>query len=314
MIFNFNSIKAILIFMFLLLNSHVSFSQRIIEVKYEQDQKGAYVFSCVNYAYCNYILELGFTTFNNVKSDLPLPFHAEVKPGYNRLFTISTIDPQAPILFKYNSCFQKGCMHPVVNRDFTYLLPISPGKDAQVYEMSPDKINDSTSHMKDSAYWYVLRLKMKSGDTIYAARKGIVNMISDQNGANDAGQVSIGTENFIEIVHADCSFARYGILKKNSSLVKPGLSVKAGQPIALVGGDTYGRGSDLRFSVYYYQEENATPNQVSDPHYIVTQIWTKKNGKGRLKHGVVYVSEFPQAVLNQELPKATPKKTSKKKT
>ena len=40
--------------------------------------------------------------------------------------------------------------------------------NAQVYEMSPDKSSDSAS-------WYVLRLKMKPGDTIYAARKGIVN-------------------------------------------------------------------------------------------------------------------------------------------
>src|SRR5450755_1057788 len=199
--------KTFLIFTCLFLYSHLLFSQRMIEVKYEQDQKGAYVFSCINYAYCNYILELGFTTFNNVKCDQPLPFHAEVKPGYNKLFTISAIDPQVPLLFKYNSANQKGCMHPTVNRDFTYLFPISPGKDAQVYEMSPDKIKDSSSHIADSAYWYVLRLKMKSGDTIYAARKGFVNVISDQNGANDAGQVSIGTENFIEIVHADCSFA-----------------------------------------------------------------------------------------------------------
>ena len=314
MVYNFKYRKTIQNFIFLVLGSYHSFSQRMVEVKYEQDQKGAYVFSCVNYAYCNYILELGFTTFNNVKSDLPLPFHGEVKPGYNKLFTISAIDPQAAILFKYGSVFQKGCVHPVVNRDFTYLLPISPGKEAQVYEMSPDKIKDSSVHASDSAYWYVLRFKMKSGDTIYAARKGTVNIVSDENGANDAGQVSIGTENFIEIVHADCSFARYGILKKNSSFVKPGQSIKAGQPIGLVGGDAFGRGSDLRFSVYYYQEENGNLNQVSDPHYIVTQIWTKKNGKGRLKHGVVYVSEFPQNVLDQESPKVTPKKTAKKKT
>src|SRR5713226_7109644 len=82
------------------------FAQRMIEVKYQQDPKGGYVFSCVNYAFCNYILDLGFTTFNNVKSDRPLPFHAEVKPGYNKLFTISAIDAQAPVQFKYSSGFQ----------------------------------------------------------------------------------------------------------------------------------------------------------------------------------------------------------------
>lgn len=273
----------------------------MIEVKYQQDPKGGYVFSCVNYAFCNYILDIGFTTFSNVKSDQPLPFHAEVKPGYNKLFTISAIDPQSPVQFKYNSGFQKGCMHPMVNGDFIYLFPITPGTNAQVYEMSPGKSSDSAS-------WYVLRLKMKPGDTIYAARKGIVNNLQDQNGANDAGQPSIGTENYIEIAQADCSFARYEILKKNGALVKPGQLVKAGQPIGLVGGDAYGRGADLRFSVYYYQEESAVLGQSAISHYIITQIWTKNNGKGRLKHGAIYTSEFPAAVLNQEVPVVNPKK------
>ena len=306
MYFIFRPNKPFLIFSFLILCQFALFSQRKVEVKYEMDSKGGYIFSCLNNAYCNYMLSLGFTSFSNLKSDQPLPFHAEVKPGYNKLFTISAIDPQAAVQFKFNSGFQKGCMHPVVNSDFTYLFPISPGKVAQVYEMSSDK-------PADSAFWYVLRLKMQPGDTIYAARKGIINDIKDQNGANDSGQVSIGTENFIEIVQPDCSFAHYGILKKNSALVKKGQAVKAGQPVGLVGGDAYGRGSDLRFSVYYYQEENGTLNQSSASHYIITQIWTKKNGKGKLKHGAVYISEFPAAILNQEMITVNSKKPKAKK-
>ncbi len=313
--------KSLLIFSGLFLSSLGLFSQRMIEIKYEADAKGGYVFSCFNYGWCHYILDLGFTSFQNVKSDQPLPFHGEVKPGYNRLFNLTPLDAAAPVRFSYNSRYQKGCMHPVVNRGFTYLLPISPGKQAQFYEMSPDKLPDTAfrppakappDKNADSASWYVVRLKMKPGDTIYAARKGIVNELQDQNGANDAGQTSIGTENFIEIVQSDCSFARYGILKKNSALVKPGQTVKAGQPIGLVGGDSYGRGSDLRFSVYYYQEEN-TAAETGSRHYIITHIWTKNNGSGRLRQGVFYISEFPKAVLNQETPPPASKKQGKSK-
>jgi hypothetical protein len=296
--------KMLLVFSFLVIGWINGSSQRTIEVKYEQDAKGAFVFSCINYAYCNYILELGFTVFNNVKCDRPLPFHAEVKPGYTKLFTVTAIDPQLPTQIKYNSAFQKGCMNPLVSPDFTYLLPISPGKSAQFYEMSPDKA-------ADSANWYVVRLRMKAGDTIYAARKGVINEIQDQDGANDAGQTSVQSENFIEITQPDCSFARYGILRKNGALVKAGQSIKAGQPIGLVGGDAFGRGSDLRFSVYYYREEEGTLHQNTGRHYIITQIWTKNNGKSKLKHGVVYTSEFPAAVLNQESPLPTSKKKKK---
>ena len=174
MYINFRGNKYVLILYCLVFLGLHSYAQRMVEVKYEPDSKGGYVFSCYNYAYCNYILGLGFTTFDNLKCDQSLPFHAEVKPGYNKLFTISAIDPQSPVKFKYNSGLQKGCMHPVVNPDFIYLFPITPGKEAQVFEMSPDKPNDST-------FWYVLRLKMKPGDTIYAARKGIINIVQDQN-------------------------------------------------------------------------------------------------------------------------------------
>jgi hypothetical protein len=292
------------------------FSQRIIEIKYEQDYKGLYIFSCINAAHCNYVVDLGFISFENVKSDRPLPFHGEVKPGYNRLFALSVINPQAAFTFKYNSGYQKGCIHPAINTDFTYLLPISPGKETLVYEMSPSKIGDSLK--KDSVSWYVLRLKMRPGDTIYAARKGIVNEVNDQDGSNDAGQTSAGKENYIEIFQPDCSFAHYRILKKNSAMVKPGQVVSAGEPIGLIGGDAYGRGSEILFSVYYYQDENFSgsltripENNTRIPHYIIPQIWTKKNGKGRLKHGVTYISEFPAAVLNQEMPVVPLKKKKK---
>jgi Peptidase family M23 len=301
----FPPIRSLLIFPALILYSLSLFSQKIVEIRYDQDAKGSFVFSCMNNGYCNYILDMGFTVFENVKSDQPLPFHGEIKPGYNKLFTISPIDAQIQTKINFSSTFQKGCMHPVVNPEFTYLYPISPGKSAQVYQMSPDKLTDSAS-------WYVLRMKMMPGDTIYAARKGIVNEIQDQNGANDAGQNSIGTENYIEINQPECSFARYGILRKNGALVKPGQAVKAGQPIGIVGGDPNGRGSDIRFSVYYFQEENGAIGQNRERHYIIPKIWTKNNGKSRLKHGAIYVSEFPIAILNQEMPAATPKKRSKK--
>jgi hypothetical protein len=297
-----------LVFFYLNFASPSLFSQRLIEIKYESDSKGGYVFSCFNSAFCNYILDLGFTSFDNLKSDQPLPFHGELKPGYNKLFTISAVDPQSTVLFKYKSGSQKGCMHPDINHDFVYLLPIGPGMSTQVYEMSPD------NKQADSASWYVLRLRMKPGDTIYAARKGIVNEIQDQSSANDAGQSNIGAENYIEIAQPDCSFARYGILKKNGAMVKPGQLVKAGQAIGIVGGDSYGRGSDIKFSVYYYQEDNNILNQQPVSHYIITQIWTKNNGKGKLKHGAVYISEFPAAILNQEMPKPGPKKARPRKS
>jgi murein DD-endopeptidase MepM/ murein hydrolase activator NlpD len=298
-----------LLFCFLL-TAQAGLSQRIVDITYRQNAKGAYEFSAVNHAFCHYMLELRFTAFDNLRANHALPYFAEIKPGVNPLFTLSPVNREEPVKFNYSSHFYKGCMHPAVDTDFVYLLPIGPGKETQVYEMSgPGRPEEGEAGVHD---WYVLRMRMKPGDTIYAARRGVVTEVDDSDGSNDAGR-SGGTENYVEVVHADCSFARYGILRKGSALVKPGQPVRPGQPLGLVGGDAYGRGSEVRFSVYYPQLEDLPQNGASAGiyrNYVQVLCWTKNNGKSRLKHGAVYSSEFPAALLNLEAPK---KKANKPK-
>lgn len=311
-----------LLLVFLLFLHSRSFSQRVIEVSYVQDTHGNYIFSCTNRDFCNYVLDVEFTTLVNAKTDHALPYEGEVKPGVNKLFTISPLNPSNDVQIRYKNSYRKGCLHPSVNPDFTYLLPIAPGKEAQAYILSgttgsgtststgasstggtsgatstnPDP-NGATAGL-DSGY--TIRLRMKPGDTIYAARHGVVTRVDVGSAENDAGVTVKGSLNYIEVVHNDCSFGQYGILKKDGAFVKPGQIVEAGTPIGLVGGDKYGRGSDVRFSVSYYQGSSNT--------LIPLHFWTKKNGKGMLKHGGTYISEHPQAIITQEKPKTPIKK------
>ena len=112
------------------------FSQRVIEVSYVLDTKGNYIFSCFNRDFCNYVLNVEFTTLENAKSDHTLPYEGEVKPGANKLFIITPSNPGHDVQLRYKNSFRKGCLHPSVNPDFTYLLPIAPGKEAQAYILS----------------------------------------------------------------------------------------------------------------------------------------------------------------------------------
>jgi len=181
----------------------------------------------------------------------------------------------------------------VVNPGFVYLLPITPGLETQAYIIPNAKGAGSIPGGQDSGY--SVRLRAKMGDTIYAARRGIVTAVDVSNSENDAGATTTTNWNYVEIAQADCSFAQYGVLKKDAAFVKPGQTVEAGTPIGLVGGDRYGRGSDVRFSVSYYPGVNNTQ--------IPLLFWTKGNGKGPLRQGATYLSEFPKALLTQELPK-----------
>lgn len=300
---------SLLLLSLLLLDASL-FSQRVIEVSYRQDMQGNYNFFCVNRAFCNYILDIDFTSLENGKCDHPLPFQAVVKPGSTPLFKLSKINAKEDIVFKYKTSNAKGCLDPAVNTAFTYLLPITPGKEAQAYVLR--NVTRTSTNDAGSDSTYTIRLKMKPGDTIYAARRGTVTEVDVSSTLNDEGSASSASDNYIEIVHADCSFGRYGVLKNNGAFVKPGQLVEAGQPIGLVGGDKYGRGSEVRFSVSYNQATGtAQPNEVPHAVYTPLQFWTKFNGKGMLKHGATYTSEFPKPILTQEL--SRPSKPAPKK-
>src|SRR5262249_26570990 len=107
-------------------------AQRVVEVSAAQDSKGNFIFSCYNHAFCPYVLRVEFTTLENGSADHTLPFEGEVKPGYTKLFTITAV-PGKDVQLKYKNSFRKGCMNPSPKTDFTYLLPIAPGKEAQAF-------------------------------------------------------------------------------------------------------------------------------------------------------------------------------------
>jgi hypothetical protein len=268
-------------------------AQRIVDVSYSVDNQGRYIFICNNKDYCTYVIHVDFTTLVNAKADHALPYEAEVKPGINKLLIVSPLNKTDDTKVNFKSSYRKGCLSPIVNAGFVYLLPIAPGLETQAYIIPNAKGAGSVPGGQDSGY--AVRLRAKMGDTIYAARRGIVTAVDVSNTENDAGASTTSNWNYVEIAQADCSFAQYGVLKKDGAFVKPGQTVEAGTPIGLVGGDRYGRGSDVRFSVSYYPGVNNTQ--------IPLLFWTKGNGKGPLRQGATYLGEFPKALLTQELPK-----------
>src|SRR5215467_14277528 len=74
----------------LILSSTITsvYSQRIIQIGYDQDAQGNCQFYCLNNAFCSYILKLSFSSLENAKSDHALPYRAAVKPGRTNLFKL----------------------------------------------------------------------------------------------------------------------------------------------------------------------------------------------------------------------------------
>lgn len=277
-------------------------AQKIIDISYNVDPQGRYVFTANNKAFCTYVLRIDFPTLDNLRADHSLPYEVELKPGPAKIMTLSPIEKGKDTKLNYKSTNRKGLLHPVVNPNFTYLLPTGPGIETQAYRI-PNKPAGSTPGGQDSGY--SVRLRAKPGDTIYAARRGVVSAVDASNTENDAGASTTTQWNYVEIFHADGSFAEYGILKKDGALIKSGQTVEAGAPVGIVGGDQYGRGSEIRFSVSYY---SGVPNTQ-----IPLVFWTKGNGKGQLKQGAFYTSEFTKALLTAETAKTGAGKAPAKK-
>jgi hypothetical protein len=287
-------------------------AQHTLNLDYKQDQQGNFIFSCTNNGWCPYIVRVDLPTLENARADHAMPYVIVVKPGVMRLFKL--IQTGGDVKFKYSFGYSKGCLDPHVNTGFTYLLPVGPGKQVQAYEQAVSPANPiragdtATTGAADLRSSYAIRLRAKPGDTLYAARRGTVTDVRVSNGENDQGVETTGNANFIEIVHADCSFAQYGVVKKDGALVKPGQFVEAGQPIGIIGGDKYGRGSEARISVRYNRKPDETQNSQGEQQatwaYVPLKFWTKRNGKGMLTHGATYTSEFPENILTQEMSKA----------
>lgn len=282
-----------------------------IVVRYEKDSRGQYLFYCENKSFCNYTVTVSFSELENLQSDVTLPATFEVPPSAGQyIFTLRKTG--GPVTLRYSFRYTKGCNRVRPDTGFAYLLPISPGKETRVFELSylgAKYAGDSKP--KD---YYVLGIHMHSGDTIFAARRGRVTEVSDDANLTDSGYTFAREDNYVEIVHDDCSFGKYIVFRDSSIFVQPGDWVEAGQPLGIVGGERYAEGPHVRFSVRYHLEQ---PILDKDGHpterteywaYVPVNFWVKDKGKIHLTKGTTYTSELSAELVTKEMSKKAARK------
>ncbi|GAB3884906.1 M23 family metallopeptidase [Spirosoma agri] len=289
-------------------------AQSPIEVFYEKDNTGAYAFSCRNTGFCPYTVTITFTQLDGLRTSATLPYQTDVRPGQQSLFKLQ---PQAnqSTSFQYKVSFIKGCKQPKADTAVVYLLPAGPGKRVSATELAYiGKLYTGEADPKD---WYSLALKMNSGDTVFAARRGMVSAVRSDAVVTGAHLGFNRDDNMVEINHPDCSFATYTVFRPNSVFVKPGQFVEAGTPLGIVGGENYDLGPHVRFAVHYNYEAPVIKNgQLTDRKqywaYVPVRFWLKdKQQARRLEPRKAYLSEHPESVIEQEMSKREVKKWQK---
>jgi len=92
--------------------------------------------------------------------------------------------------------------------------------------------------------------EMDSGVVVYAAADGKVASLHDGEYDRNKHWIKGKRWNFVCIAHKNGYFSYYGHLRKLSILVNIGDSVKAGQPLGLVGSSGFSTGPHLHFEVW----------------------------------------------------------------
>ena len=94
--------------------------------------------------------------------------------------------------------------------------------------------------------------QMDAGVYVNAVDSGIVTYVHDgEYDRNTVSHVELGFGNYIAIRHPSKLYSYYAHLRKNSLLVKPGDTVRAGQHIALVGSSGNSTDPHLHFELWY---------------------------------------------------------------
>jgi hypothetical protein len=285
--------------------------EKKIAVRYQKNFRGEYEFFCDNHSWSDYTLVIDFPEFTNLHSDLPFPITVNVSPGSRMIFTLRKATEGPAAHFTYHYTTYRGRLSPKIDTGFTYLLPVAPGKETRIFELTYIGQYAGESLPKD---WYALSLHTKAGDTIYAARRGRVTDMSDNANLQDSNYTYAHAENYIEIEHNDYTFGKYSVFRDGAIFVHPGDLVEAGQPLGIAGGDKYAGGPQIRFCVFYQLHQDVldkdgnSTGRIQAWAYVPLYFWTKDGGRTRLVNKAAYTSEFPADLITREMSKKETKK------
>ncbi|MCX8020633.1 MAG: M23 family metallopeptidase [Chitinophagaceae bacterium] len=139
---------------------------------------------------------------------------------------------------------QKGLLRD--DTSYVYALPYLPGKRYKVIQGYFSRF----THRNRAA----LDFNLKKGDTICAAREGVVVRVKEDGKRGGLNRKYRPQGNYIVIEHADGSRSGYWHLQYQGAFVQPGDSVKKGQAIGLSGKTGYALMPHLHFLVWKFEQ------------------------------------------------------------
>ncbi|MEK7476519.1 MAG: M23 family metallopeptidase [Candidatus Coatesbacteria bacterium] len=190
-----------------------------------------------------YHVLVSFPSLDNMAPSVRVPGRFVLPPASRRdLLSLVRVDASRGTGFRVSYLYGRGDPNAVPDGAAVYLFPWEHGTKQRVDQgyFGP------TTHQGMRA----LDFALPEGAVICAARDGVVVATRDDSNTGGPSARYDGDANFIDILHADGTWANYAHLQLRGVFVKPGDRVTAGQPIGRCGHTGRASGPHLHFAVY----------------------------------------------------------------
>ncbi|MCD8081573.1 MAG: M23 family metallopeptidase [Bacteroides sp.] len=288
--------------------------QTYVKVSAEYTDKNEMVLWAENYSHIPHTVTLRFEEVSNTTSAMGGDKRSfVVGTGKRRLMSLRPIDAKRRASARYRAFYELGNTVARPDTAFVYLFPLRPGTLTQCRIMSAIERLPGD----DSGRPVGLSLRFREGDTVVAARAGVVTDVNDKARVSQtSGRMFRGTENYVQIYHADGSFALYKYFADAGVLVQPGDNVRPGDPLGIISdGDPSTGGAKLGFMIYTWEE---VPSD--DPDKMrkrgrpwLPRFWLGEAGEGYPQKSVKYTVEHPEEYVTREMNKKEKKKFVERK-
>ena len=138
-----------------------------------------------------------------------------------------------------------GLSTAIIDKNYKYHLPYPTGKSYKIIQ----SFGGDFSHYRTNSK-FAIDFGLKIGDTITAARPGIVFYIKEDSKEYCGSLKCNDKANNILVLHDDGSIAHYVHLNYNGVLVEVGDTIKLDQPIGISGMTGFTTIPHLRFVIY----------------------------------------------------------------
>jgi len=232
-------IVAFLVFCFSFLENKA----QLVEVQYNYNTVGDYIFGAHNYAKTPLFVHLFFTNIEYTSFKETLPYVKRVDPGFTSLFTLLREEDNTPQFIFDIKTFRSN---PVadINLDFPYLVPFAPGT-----MVKPVDIKNIDGFWGDEVpkSWKATGFSANPGDLVYAARQGQVIEIVGQSRGGDPKTWYHTWTNAITLLQPDGTLIAYKNVIDKDKKLELNQKIQAGE----IMGEVAPKSSEIVLMIYH---------------------------------------------------------------